>query len=130
MNYLHTIHFKLDEANNLLEEIKPQINEMIDLKSKIDEKGYDIFAHKYFGGEGPNGMGAFPAELEKLVEIVKEISLKGIQIRGINNGLIDFPHIRTNGDEVYLCWMHGENEIGFWHTIPDGYKGRKNITEL
>jgi hypothetical protein len=130
MSYMHSIHFTLDEANNLVEEIKPLIEEMTDLKLKLDEKGYDIFRHTYFGGIGPNGTGAFPAEMERLVEIVKLISSKGIIIKGIDNGLIDFPHIRSNGDEVYLCWKSGEGDIAYWHKIPEGFSGRRHINEL
>jgi hypothetical protein len=130
MSYLHSIHFSLNEANGILEEIKPQIEEMVRLKMKLNEMGYDIYNHRYFGGGGPNGLGAFPAEMEKIVEIIKMISLKGVQIKSIDSGLIDFPHIRSNDEEVYLCWQYGESSIKYWHTIPDGYRGRKNITEL
>src|SRR5436190_18639338 len=113
MSYLHSIHFSLPEANELLETIRPQIEEMVSLKMQLNEMGYDIFNHRYFGGGGPNGTGSFPAEMEKIVEVIKMISLKGIQVKGIDNGLIDFPHIRSNGEEVYLCWQSGENNIEF-----------------
>jgi hypothetical protein len=75
-------------------------------------------------------MGSFPPELEKLVEIVKIISSKGVIIKGIDNGIIDFPHIRKNDEEVYLCWRRGEEEIMFWHPISEGFKSRKNISDL
>lgn len=130
MSYLHSVHFTLDEANDLLREIKPTVEEMIGLKIKLDEKGYDIFNHSYFGGSGPNGSGAFPVEMEMLMEAIKTISSQGVQIKGIDNGLIDFPHIRENGEEVYLCWKYGEDDISYWHTIPGGYGGRRNISEL
>ena len=130
MSYLHSVHFSIDEANDLLREIKPLVEEMIGLKIKLDEKGYDIFNHSYFGGSGPNGSGAFPVEMEKLVEAIKIISSQGVQIKGIDNGLIDFPHIRENGEEVYLCWKFGEDDISYWHTIPGGYGGRRSISEL
>src|SRR5438128_1959515 len=127
MSYVHSIHFSLEEANELLAELRPMVEEMITLKQKLDEQGYDILNHRYFGGSGPNGSGAYPAELERLVDVVEIISAKGVQIKGIDNGLVDFPHIRENGEEVYLCWMYGENEIRFWHAIPEGFRGRKNI---
>ena len=127
---LHSIHFSLDEANEILEELKPVILEMSELKKTLDDKNYDVYRHEYFGGLGPNGDGSFPPEMEKLIEIIKSISSKGVLIKGINNGLIDFPFIRNNGEEVYLCWMLGEDEIKYWHTIPEGFPGRKNIDEL
>ena len=79
---------------------------------------------------GPNGDGSFPAEMETLVEIVKSFDEKGILVKGIDDGLIDFPHIRSSGEEVYLCWKLGEDDIQYWHPIPDGYAGRKRIDEL
>lgn len=130
MSNLHTIHFTLEEANNLLYEIKPLIEEMISLKKKLDSKGYDVYNHQYFGGSGPNGKGVFPDEMEKLVEIVKSISAMGVLIKGLDNGLVDFPHIRDDGEEVYLCWKFDEGEIIYWHSIPEGFPGRRNISEL
>ncbi len=130
MSYLHSVHFSVSEANGMLNELRSLVEEMMSLKMKLDARGYDIYNHGYFGGSGPNGSGAFPVEMEKLVEVIKIISSRGVQIKGIGNGLIDFPHIRSNGEEVYLCWKYGEEEIGFWHTIPGGYRGRTNINEL
>jgi hypothetical protein len=100
------------------------------LKHQLDAKGWDVYRHQYFGGMGPNGSGAFPMELETVVEIVQGFEKRGIVVKGIEQGLIDFPHIRENGEEVYLCWMVGENDIAYWHTIEGGFAGRKGIEEL
>ena len=61
---------------------------------------------------------------------MRKISTDGVLLKGIDRGLVDFPHLRENGEEVYLCWGFGEGEIAFWHTIPDGFAGRRNISEL
>lgn len=127
---LHKRHFTINEANRLLEIIRPLIEKMAGLKITLDERGYDIYRHQYFGGIGPNGTGEFPKEMEDLVEIVKKIASYGVVIKSIDNGLFDFPHIRSNGEEVYLCWKRGEGEISYWHKIPDGFAGRRNINEL
>ena len=130
MSYLHTRHFSIDEANNLLDEIKPLIEQIISLKKKLDAKGYDVYNHQYFGGYGPNGQGVFPEEMERLIELIKKISAEGILIKSIDNGLIDFPHLRKTDEEVYLCWKFDEGEIAYWHSIPEGFPGRRNISEL
>ncbi|MGH2575837.1 MAG: DUF2203 domain-containing protein [Ignavibacteria bacterium] len=127
---IHNQHFSLGEAEKLLDEMRPLIEEMVSIKQKLNEIGYDVYRHQYFGGTGPNGTGAFPPEMEMLVDVIKKISSKGILIKDIDSGLIDFPHIRKNGEEVYLCWKTGEDKINFWHRIPDGFAGRKNIEEL
>lgn len=127
---LHKKHFSLKEANNLLPELKIKLSRMIELKKKLDLMDYDIFKHPLFGGIGLNGSGKYPVEMEELMEIVENISSKGIIIKGIDNGLIDFPYLRKNGEEVYLCFLYDEDEIKFWHHIKDGFSGRQSIEDL
>jgi len=130
MANLHSRHFTVEDANDLIDKYRSDIEVMVELKKKLDSKGYDVYTHRYFGGSGPNGTGAFPPEMENLVDIIKKISAEGILVKGLDSGLIDFPHLRNNGEEVYLCWKYGEGEIIFWHSIADGFAGRRNINEL
>lgn len=128
--YQHTKHFSLEEARKELTTVHALAGKMVELKQALDEKGWDVRRHTYFGGMGPNGDGRFPPEMETLVEIVQQFDKRGIVVKEINLGLIDFPHIRKNGEEVYLCWKLGEDDIEYWHRILDGYAGRKAIEEL
>lgn len=128
--YLHTKHFTLEEARKELTAIHAVASRMVEIKRSLDILGWDIYRHRYFGGRGPNGDGTFPREMETLVEIVKSLDDRGIVVKGLDEGLIDFPHIRENGEEVYLCWKIGEDDILYWHRIPDGYAGRKSIGQL
>ncbi len=128
--HLHTKHFSLEEAQRELTLVHALASKLIELKKQLDAKGWDVYRHEYFGGRGPNGDGSFPAEMETLVEIVKGLEARGIVVKGLDNGLIDFPHIRKDGEEVYLCWKVGENDIQFWHRIADGFPGRKSVDEL
>jgi hypothetical protein len=128
--YHHKKHFSLSEARTTLEGIRSDIERMVALKRELDDLGYDMYRHTFFGGIGPNGEGFHPPQLEELVVIIQSIVERGIQIKGIDNGLIDFPHIRENGEEVYLCWKVDESGIEYWHPIPDGFKGRRHISEL
>jgi len=127
---LHTKHFTLEEARKELTAVHALTSKMVELKQSLEEKGWDVRRHVYFGGMGPNGDGRFPPEMEALVEIVQQFDKRGIIVKEIGQGLIDFPHIRRNGEEVYLCWKLGEDDIQYWHRIPDGYAGRKAIEEL
>lgn len=130
MGYLHDKHFTLDQARRMLSGIKHLVGEIVTLKIELDKRGYDVYSHQYFGGSGPNGQRVFPPELEQLVKITKKLNQKGILIKGLDEGLIDFPHVRSNGEEVYLCWKLGEDDIRFWHRIQDGYAGRIPLNEL
>jgi hypothetical protein len=127
---LYSKHYTLAQAQQTLTEIKPMIEELVGLKKLMDEKGYDVFKHQYFGGMGPNGMKAFPPQFERLVAIVKELGERQIEVKDLNKGLIDFPHVRNSGEEVYLCYLLGEPEIISWHTITGGFSGRQSLEVL
>ena len=128
--YYHAKHFSLEEARAQLTSVHAATSRMIELKQSLDLMGWDIYRHRYFGGRGPNGDGSFPKEMETLVEIVQGLDQRGIVVKGIDEGLIDFPHVRENGEEVYLCWKIGEDDIAFWHRLAEGYAGRRSVKEL
>lgn len=127
---LHKIHFTLESARLKVIEIKGKLQKIIELKRKLDESGFDVFRHEYFGGAGPNGTGKFPKEMEDLVLIVKELLKQGILVKSLDSGLIDFPYLRRTGEEVYLCYKYGEDTIKYWHSIEEGFAGRRHIDEL
>lgn len=126
----HRKHFSLEEARQALADVYPVLQKIIDLKAKIDELGFPVYQHQYFGGLGPNGHGPYPPELESLVKRIKQLEKEGIQVKGLEPILLDFPYIRDNDEEVYLCWHAGEPEIAYWHRIPDGFAGRQPIEHL
>jgi hypothetical protein len=129
-SYIHSKHFTVEEAQTILTGILSKVEKIVSLKQILDIKGFDIYKHQYYGGMGPNGERYFPSELEELVEIAKDFEAKGVIIKSLNEGLIDFPHIRSNSEEVYLCWKLGEERIGFWHSLSAGFAGRKPLSDL
>ncbi len=128
--YLHKRHYTLDEARRALAEVKLRISKVVSLKTQLDDLNYNIYKHEYFGGLGPNGSRFHPAELEKLIEIMRYFETEGIMIKSMQDGLIDFPCLRNTGEEIYLCWKLGEEDINFWHSIESGFDGRRPIVEL
>ncbi len=126
----YTKHFTFPEAENELHSVIPIVEDIIHLKNELDRKGYDVFRHQYFGGLGPNGQKVFPIEMEALVLKVRELNERGIEIKDLNKGLIDFPTIRANGEEVFLCYMIGEETILAWHPIEGGFPSRQPISQL
>jgi hypothetical protein len=124
------IYYTVEEAQSLLISIKPALTEMVELKEKLNELGFDVYNHEYYGGRGPNGTGQFPDEMEKLIKIIKYLSSLSVEVKNIDTALIDFRHIRNNGEEVYLCYILGEERIEFWHSLTGGIIGRKTLDEL
>jgi hypothetical protein len=66
--------------------------------------------------EGTREMVACAGEIQALGAIVKDLEL----------GLVDFPSLRE-GEEVLLCWRIGEDSIGFWHPVDEGFSGRRPL---
>lgn len=64
--------------------------------------------------------------LEEAKDTLAEIDEIGVQVKDLNRGLLDFPCM-LDGEAVLLCWMQGETEIGFWHTMEGGFAGRRPI---
>lgn len=126
----HKKHYTLIQAQAILPEIKIKLTRIVQLKNILDDKGYDVSKYKFLNGISSNGTGEYPNEMEELKTIVNEILQEEILIKGLDNGLIDFPHIRNNKEEVYLCYLLGEDDIRFWHRIGDGFAGRKPIEEI
>ena len=57
---------------------------------------------------------------------VQTITRRGILVRDIVRGLVDFPSLRQ-GREVYLCWTLAEERIEYWHPTNIGYAGRQPL---
>jgi hypothetical protein len=130
MPYVHPRHFSLEEARAALALARPLVEELVVLKRRLDERGFDVRRHQYFGGRGPNGDRYFPRDVDRVVEILRELEGMGIVVKGIDDGLIDFPHLRQNGEEVYLCYRAGESDILAWHSLEGGFAGRRPLAEL
>jgi hypothetical protein len=68
------------------------------------------------------------ALIKEADQIISEISKRGVILRDISIGLVDFPSI-INGKPAYLCWKIDEEDISFWHGVDEGFSGRKRITK-
>ena len=123
-------HFDLKEARNLIPMLKKKLIVMRNLALILKSNRFDIYKGKYSMGFHPETYNEFPGAFIKLQDLVDEIHFKGIEIKGIESGLVDFPAIRENGEEVYLCWKMDEKDIEFWHGINDGFLGRHHIDEF
>ncbi len=65
--------------------------------------------------------------LSKFYQAIEDLENTGVVIKGIDDGLLDFPAKRFD-DEIWLCWKQGETEIKFWHEKDIGFSGRKPIS--
>ena len=61
-----------------------------------------------------------------LAEDLFMVQALGVELKGIEQGLVDFPTMR-DGRVVYLCWQLGEGTIAYWHEIDAGFSGRQPL---
>lgn len=60
---------------------------------------------------------------------VRAFEQRGIQVKDIDSGLIDFYAMRGN-EIVFLCWKEGEREVRAWHTLEGGFAARKPVGQF
>jgi hypothetical protein len=58
---------------------------------------------------------------------VAEIRQLGVEIKGFDTGLVDFPG-EVDGRPVLLCWQLGEESVLYWHEEDAGYAGRQPLS--
>ncbi len=121
------IYFTLEEANShvpqLLREI-PLIQELTHGLNKFPDVKKAWEKAKFNGGS--NQGTAYLSVALKINKLVDGLEAKGIILKGLTEGLVDFPAVRE-GREIYLCWKIPEQKIEFWHDINSGFAGRKPI---
>lgn len=120
-------YFTLAEARNLLPELRKSLTEIRRIYIELNGIGFDVYHGKYRPGYHPDTLEAYPKLYHRFLHLVRQILDSGVQIKSIEQGLVDFPAVRANGERVLLCWQPGEPDILFWHGMHDGFKGRQPI---
>jgi hypothetical protein len=123
----HERHYTLDQANAAL----PWVIERLERLRAARDGFADEDAREALGEATPGNGGGEPGRVvsEAFLELqaaAGELEAMEVVVRDIERGLIDFPAIRE-GEEVYLCWEEGEDEIGYWHGIDAGFAGRQPL---
>jgi hypothetical protein len=123
----HDRHFTLEEARGEL----PWLTERLAVMRSARERLGDAEARHALTGAAPTNGGGAPGKQvgQAFVELQASIAAlndRGIVLRDLDRGLIDFPSLR-DGREVYLCWIDGEPDIGFWHDLDAGVAGRQEL---
>jgi hypothetical protein len=123
----HTRHYTLDEANAALSWVEETIAELRTAREGLsDEETREALAEA-----GPHNGGGDPGRVVSEAFLQLRAALHRLQeaevvLRDLDRGLVDFPSIRDDR-EVYLCWLEGEGEIGYWHDLEAGFAGREPL---
>jgi hypothetical protein len=125
MDSLTVKFFTLEEANELVPEIRRifmEINyEKHELAKKLIEAG-EIKKKAMSDGDRRELKEKIEQILilqESLNQTHKSLLSKGLIVRDLDQGVVDFPTI-IEGDLGYFCWKMGETSINYWHPVGEG----------
>ena len=129
------ITFTLEQAEALLPQVREEVLAMQACKEQIDGLRVELarVVEKSAGNghvRDENSVGEKRRRAERLVaelnERLERLNGWGVELKGIEEGLIDFPSER-DGRTVYLCWRLGEERIEWWHELDTGFAGRQPL---
>jgi len=123
----HARHYTLEEARALLPWVAGALAALRDARERLSDQET---RQALVDGSSTNGGGHEGKQVGEAFVVlqngISEFDRRGIVLRDLDTGLIDFPSIR-DGQEIYLCWIDGESDIGFWHGLDAGFGGRQPL---
>lgn len=126
--------FTVEEAEALIPELTEILRSLQDCSRELEAVRRDLTtAARTAKGNGHVAEPAARGSRQRAEELVAEINRLharilglGCELKGIEDGLIDFPAER-DGRTVYLCWRLGEPRIAWWHDLDTGFAGRQPL---
>jgi len=121
MNSAEIKYFTVKEAKTTLPLVKQIVKDILDtgfiiksiaeiIEGNIDEnEEIKLLLAK---------MNSFFLELEEIGCYYKDWNFSA--------GTVDFPS-KIDGEDVFLCWQSGEEDILYYHDVTSGFSGRKQI---
>jgi hypothetical protein len=130
--------FTLEEAQSLLPVVESLLKRALEAKGaaqEVEEQISELGRRIYLTGGMRVDVATVSKQraeveehLQRVRESIAEIDSIGVQVKDMDTGLLDFP-CKVDDQVVLLCWRMGESAIEHWHTVDDGYKGRKPLDE-
>ena len=127
--------FTVGEANAALARVRPLAAALVERAGGLRRaQAAQAELGLHISGNGGDITPSDLAEAEEAVQqaaravatAIGELTALGVQVKDADTGLLDFPAVR-DGEPVLLCWRLGEDEVGFWHGLEDGYAGRRPL---
>lgn len=131
-------YFTLPECERLLAEVEPALRDAVLHKSEYQKADQELDASlqkiRTAGGALLDRTAFLTLRTRRdhsageLKNALERIERTGALVKDLDIGLIDFLSIYQDR-EVCLCWKLGEDRIGFWHGLEEGFRGRKPIDQ-
>jgi hypothetical protein len=126
--------FTVEEANRLLPTLGPLVERIFDSLSSLREMSETVIREQGLFPDSPDLMerlqenDAIARLIQEMRGLVEEINSYGCVSKGVEQGLVDFPCM-LGGEIVFLCWRYGEESVGHWHRVEDGFAGRRPLLD-
>jgi hypothetical protein len=122
--------FTQEEANDALEVVRPLVERLVGARRRFEQVEGRVAGNG--GGldlERVRELQEQAAEVgAKIALLVGELEAAGVQVKDLDQGLIDFPaHHPESHETVLLCWHLGEDSVQYWHGVEEGFAGRKPL---
>ena len=125
--------FTLEEALVLLPTVRQLVTEIQEARAEVERLTAELERLlKLSGGNGhlavdqAGARQSVQAAATRLDSLMSELDGIGVQLKRIDDGLVDFPSERE-GRVVNLCWRLGEETIAWWHELDTGFAGRQPL---
>ena len=124
--------FTLEEATALLPRLRTEVAALREGSREVAVQRRRLAAlerlprsngHPREAEEVDERLGVLLGDLGRRVEALTAL---GVEVKDLEQGLIDFPSLRE-GRVVYLCWRVDEERIAYWHELDAGYQGRQPL---
>ena len=127
--------FTPEEANALLPWLEERFSRMIPVRDELGVRQGDLL--ELLSQRRGNGSASKEEDIvaaqrdvgrltQRLQRDLRAIAGRGIMVRDVDRGLVDFPSYRE-GREVHLCWVRGEERVSHWHETDTGFVGRQRL---
>lgn len=127
MNYRFQKHYRREEAEALLPQIRQWLRRLNELRREVDRSEQRITSIMQPGHDvGGDLVNQWIRTLAEMQELLGEFQRRDILLKDLERGLLDFPAI-IGGKEVFLCWEQDEDTVEFWHDLDTGYSGRERL---
>ena len=117
--------FTVDDANAELVVLRERLPRLREARLGLIASTERITEAVASDGGGVAGSDWFRHQ-ETLKTEVEYLADRGILLRDPETGLIDFPSER-DGEQVFLCWRLGEDDVAYYHGVHSGFSGRKPL---
>lgn len=123
--------FSLQEANELVPALTEAFDTIRRERASIEAILPEIrraVERRREGGGSPYGA-QYIESLERINDQVDRVTDLGVLVKDGDQGLCDFPS-SNSGRLVLLCWRYGETAVEWWHSLDEGFAGRRPIEDL